>query len=123
MRTSGSSFPPIKMARSPLKRAYPGGLTHVTQKLENRAVLRLIFHSRSHSTTRLPLMPEIDYELAHFFAWARARAYQEFDEKMKSDPSLDPNWTFSDIMQRLLEEYRRFSRQPSPPAEITTQSE
>jgi hypothetical protein len=26
---------------------------------------------------------------------------------MKSDPSLDPNWTFSDIMQRLLEEYRR----------------
>ncbi|HEY8461778.1 MAG TPA: hypothetical protein VIM99_15415 [Blastocatellia bacterium] len=58
-------------------------------------------------------MAEIDYELAHFFAWARARAYQEFDEKMKSDPSLDPNWTFSDIMQRLLEEYR-LSRRQSP---------
>jgi len=77
-------------------------------------------------------MTEIDYELAHFFAWARARAYQEFDEKMKSDPSLDPNWTFSDIMQRLLEEYRRSNRQPSyqyeptepaEPAKITDQSE
>jgi hypothetical protein len=58
-------------------------------------------------------MAETDYELAHFFAWARARAYEEFDEKMKSDPSLDPNWIFSDIMQRLLEEYRRSKRQPS----------
>lgn len=52
-------------------------------------------------------MPEIDYELAHFFAWARARAYREFEERVKADPSLDPNWTFSDIMQRLLEEYRK----------------
>ncbi len=52
-------------------------------------------------------MPEIDYELAHFFAWARSQAYQEFDRRMKSDPTLDPNWTFSDIMQELLEEYRR----------------
>jgi len=52
-------------------------------------------------------MPEIDYDLAHFFAWARARAYAEFDRRMKADPSLDPNWTFSDIMQSLLEEYRR----------------
>lgn len=68
-------------------------------------------------------MAEIDYELAHFFAWARARAYQEFDEKMKSDPSLDPNWTFSDIMQRLLEEYRRSHRQISEPAKTTNQSE
>jgi len=67
-------------------------------------------------------MAEIDYELAHFFAWARARAYQEFDEKMKSDPSLDPNWTFSDIMQRLLEEYRQSRRQTSEPARSTNQS-
>jgi len=68
-------------------------------------------------------MAEIDYELAHFFAWARARAYQEFDEKMKSDPSLDPNWTFSDIMQRLLEEYRRSQQQTSEPAGRASQSE
>jgi len=52
-------------------------------------------------------MAEIDYELAHFFAWARAQAYREFDERMKNDPSLDPNWTFSDIMQELLDEYRK----------------
>jgi hypothetical protein len=51
-------------------------------------------------------MPEIDFELAHFFAWARARAYREFEERLKADPQLDPNWTFSDIMQELLEEYR-----------------
>ncbi|HKE04364.1 MAG TPA: hypothetical protein VKE91_09900 [Blastocatellia bacterium] len=68
-------------------------------------------------------MAEIDYELAHFFAWARSRAYQEFDEKMKSDPSLDPNWTFSDIMQRLLEEYRQSRRQTSEPARSPNQSE
>lgn len=52
-------------------------------------------------------MPEIDYELARFFAWARARALQELEVRLEADPSLDPNWTFSDIMQRLLEEYRR----------------
>jgi hypothetical protein len=52
-------------------------------------------------------MAEIDYELAHFFAWARGRAYRELDERLKADPSLDPNWTFSDIMQELLKEYRR----------------
>jgi hypothetical protein len=52
-------------------------------------------------------MPEIEFELAHFFAWARAKAYQEFDRRMKADPALDPNWTFSDIMQELLEEYRQ----------------
>ncbi|MCI0339129.1 MAG: hypothetical protein L0226_16275 [Acidobacteria bacterium] len=52
-------------------------------------------------------MAEIDFELAHFFAWARLRAYREFDERMKADPQLDPNWTFSEIMQELLNEYRR----------------
>ena len=52
-------------------------------------------------------MAEIDYELAHFFAWARARAYRQFEERMKNDPTLDPNWIFSDIMQELLDEYRQ----------------
>lgn len=52
-------------------------------------------------------MPEIDYDLAHFFAWARARAYAEFDRRMQIDPALDPNWTFSDIMQDLMIEYRQ----------------
>jgi len=50
-------------------------------------------------------MPEIDFELSHFFAWARVRAYREYDLRMKANPDLDPNWTFSDIMQELLEEY------------------
>lgn len=61
-------------------------------------------------------MPEIDYDLAHFFAWARARAYAELDRRMKADPSLDPNWAFSDIMQELLEEYRRDQSSQSKPA-------
>lgn len=52
-------------------------------------------------------MIEIDFELAGFFAWARARAYAEFERRMKADPSLDPNWTFSEIMQSLMEEYRQ----------------
>ena len=62
-------------------------------------------------------MPEIDYDLAHFFAWARARAYAEFERRMQADPALDPNWTFSEIMQGLLEEYRRFQEQQSPVAD------
>ncbi|MGH9801554.1 MAG: hypothetical protein ACRD82_14415 [Blastocatellia bacterium] len=67
-------------------------------------------------------MPEIDYDLAHFFAWARARAYAELDRQMLADPSLDPNWTFSDIMQKLLEEYlqsRQELRQPRSSAADT----
>ncbi len=64
-------------------------------------------------------MPEIDYDLARFFAWARAKAYAEFDRRMKTDPSLDPNWAFSDIMQELLEEYRRTAK---PGEEPSTQS-
>ena len=51
--------------------------------------------------------PRIDRQLAGFFAWARPRAYEELDRQMREDPSLDPNWTFSDIMQRLLVEYRQ----------------
>jgi hypothetical protein len=66
-------------------------------------------------------MPEIDYELAHFFAWARSRAYQEFDKRMQSDPTLDPNWTFSDIMQELLEEYRKSQAAQSKKDSLSTQ--
>ncbi len=67
-------------------------------------------------------MEEIDFELAHFFAWARARAYAEFERRMQADPTLDPNWTFSDIMQQLLEEYRRqdrAGRQSESPSTVT----
>ena len=63
-------------------------------------------------------MPEIDHELAHFFAWARSRAYREFDARMSADPSLDPNWTFSDIMQALLEQYRRLQSGKDEAGEI-----
>ncbi len=59
-------------------------------------------------------MPDIDFELSHFFAWARARAYREFDERMKTDPTPDPNWTFSEIMQELLEEYRLLQQSSDP---------
>jgi len=51
-------------------------------------------------------MKEEEAELARFFAWARPRVYRELDARLKNNPSLDPNWTFSDIMQELLEEYR-----------------
>jgi hypothetical protein len=52
------------------------------------------------------LILEEEFELAHFFAWARARAYTELERRLAIDPQLDPNWTFSDIMQELLEEFR-----------------
>ncbi len=68
-------------------------------------------------------MAEIDSELAHFFAWARPRAYRRFDERMKADPLLDPNWTFSDIMQELLNEYRQLKQsgtiQEPAPTKVT----
>ena len=35
--------------------------------------------------------------------------YSELDARLKKDPTLDPNWTFSDIMQELLTEYHRIS--------------
>jgi hypothetical protein len=63
-------------------------------------------------------MAEIDYELTHFFAWARARAYREFDQRMKDNPSLDPNWTFSDIMQELLNEYRQLQDPKVSPGDL-----
>ncbi|QQS47144.1 MAG: hypothetical protein IPM66_00260 [Acidobacteriota bacterium] len=51
-------------------------------------------------------MTEYDFELSHFFAWARSKAYTEFERRLEADPELDPNWLFSDIMQELLEKYR-----------------
>ena len=66
-------------------------------------------------------MAEIDYELARFFAWARERALRELETQLEADTTLDPNWTFSDIMQRLLEEYRRNQR--SSPLHNTEQEE
>ncbi|HKX27808.1 MAG TPA: hypothetical protein VJ302_08965 [Blastocatellia bacterium] len=62
-------------------------------------------------------MSEPEIELAHFFAWARARAYREFERRIQTDATLDPNWTFSDVMQELLEEYRQIHqvrRDPAP---------
>lgn len=50
---------------------------------------------------------QTDVDLARFFAWARARAYAEFERRLAADPTLDPNWTFSDIMQELLAEYQQ----------------
>lgn len=50
---------------------------------------------------------QTEIDLAKFFAWARARAYAEFERRLAADPALDPNWTFSDIMQELLAEYRQ----------------
>jgi len=55
-------------------------------------------------------MSENNNELAHFFAWARDRAYQEFEKRMQADATLDPNWKFSDIMQELLDEYRQIQK-------------
>ena len=52
-------------------------------------------------------MAEREIDLARFFAWARSKALAELDARLQADPGLDPNWTFSDIMQELLEEYRR----------------
>lgn len=66
-------------------------------------------------------MPEIDYDLAHFFAWARAKAYVELDRRLQLEPSLDPNWALSDIMQELLTEYRQL--QPPPSSAVNTGGE
>lgn len=64
-------------------------------------------------------MPQDNFELAHFFAWARARAYRELELRLATHPELDPNWTFSDIMQDLLEEFRALQRETS----ITTSAQ
>jgi hypothetical protein len=69
--------------------------------------------------------PQIDRQMAGFFAWARPRAYEEFERRLREDPTLDPNWTFSDIMQELLAVYRQSGsgeRLPAttPPADRTS---
>lgn len=58
-----------------------------------------------------------DINLARFFAWARPRALPELEARLKTDPTLDPNWTFSDIMQKLLEEYQSL-QQDQPPSDL-----
>jgi hypothetical protein len=52
-------------------------------------------------------MSKNDINLTRFFAWARERALTELEARLAVNPQLDPNWTFSDIMQELLEEYQR----------------
>lgn len=52
-------------------------------------------------------MHEKEINLTRFFAWARARALAELETRLSANPQLDPNWTFSDIMQELLVEYRQ----------------
>ncbi len=64
-------------------------------------------------------MPEEhETDLPKFFAWARPRVYREFEARLKADPQLDPNWTFSDIMQELLAEYRQVNQPQTSPARM-----
>ena len=66
-------------------------------------------------------MIETSTDLTRFFAWARERAYAEFEQLMAEDPARDPNWTFSDIMQRLLLEYHSPSAVGAGEAETVDQ--
>lgn len=68
-------------------------------------------------------MSKQEINLTRFFAWARARAFVALETRLTANPQLDPNWTFSDIMQDLLIEYRRLpvsreaaDEQPAPSA-------
>ncbi|HZS04432.1 MAG TPA: hypothetical protein VFD58_06320 [Blastocatellia bacterium] len=63
----------------------------------------------------MTLEKEPETDLPKFFAWARPRVYREYEARLKADPALDPNWTFSDIMQQLLEEYRRTTQSDPEP--------
>ena len=56
---------------------------------------------------------EINVNLAGFFAWARPRAFRELEVRLQNNPSLDPNWTFSDIMQELLAQYEHTHSAPT----------
>ena len=49
-------------------------------------------------------------------AWARERALAELATRVATNPQLDPNWTFSDIMQELLQEYQRLPTSANTPA-------
>ena len=64
-------------------------------------------------------MTESGTNLARFFSWARERAFLELEKRLAADPSLDPNWTFSDIMQRLLVEYQ--AKEAKDPAQNEAQ--
>ncbi|MFN7926951.1 MAG: hypothetical protein U0Y68_03235 [Blastocatellia bacterium] len=62
-----------------------------------------------------------DINLTRFFAWARERALAELNARLAADPQLDPNWTFSDIMQELLREYQQAHATPdAAPSEPTS---
>ena len=62
-----------------------------------------------------------DINLTRFFAWARERALTELNVRLAADPQLDPNWTFSDIMQELLREYQQTPATPAAsPSETTS---
>ena len=66
-------------------------------------------------------MFEQDINLTRFFAWARERALTELETRMAANPQLDPNWTFSDIMQELLREYQQAHATPdAAPSEPTS---
>lgn len=68
-------------------------------------------------------MLEREFDLAHFFAWARSRAYAELEARLAVDPNLDPNWIFSDIMQELLEEFRNLQTAKMPAESSHTRDE
>ena len=67
------------------------------------------------------MLEENETDLPKFFAWARPRVYREFEARLKADPQLDPNWTFSDIMQELLAEYRQTHQPQTSPARMADQ--
>ncbi|HWQ35166.1 MAG TPA: hypothetical protein VNQ79_20140 [Blastocatellia bacterium] len=68
------------------------------------------------------MLEKNETDLPKFFAWARPRVYREYEARLKADPQLDPNWTFSDIMQELLAEYRR-TQATETTAEIKTEQD
>ena len=70
----------------------------ILRKVENPCLITALFCKP---------MIEQEINLTRFFAWARARALAELETRLATDPQLDPNWTFSDIMQALLVEYQQ----------------
>ena len=81
----------------------------ILRKVENLCLFAPAFHKS---------MIEQDINLTRFFAWARARALAELETRIANNPQLDPNWTFSDIMQELLAEYRQHQITGAVPASI-----
>ncbi len=102
-------------------------LTAANRRAENQTILIEVaivfiipFYRFTVSWPRLMLVNDIN--LARFFAWARPKALPELEARLKTDPTLDPNWTFSDIMQKLLEEYRSL-QQHQPPSDLAAVDE